>query len=509
MSDGTEQIVLEYGDFSRGEYGDLGPRVPVDEGWWSGSNMMRFRDGSIGPRPGLRKLTNVDIPDGTVRWMHPTASDRTLAVIGNKACRLLIDRDAGTITLETDFGGAAVPDGDYPVQGQSRTGNEWILVPGQGLYRFNSVGDDRDVISTDIKGRAMHFFRDRLLVANGSRVWYSQPGPTGWETLDNYFDITSYNPVTGFFELRNGIVVAAGGDGKHLDMVTGTIGTSSSVLRRLSSHGAPEHPDHAASIDGEALLLVSAQRAFPELYNGAAWEELTHLAYLGADGATIEAETSTHKAVQLSRAGSWLLTTGLVDETEAHHRALLNWDGCRTINAWGQILYPVARSYPDGVVVLAGHNPADATEPWFFLFDPSLDRPGYDDDLTADVTDTGTGTLEARVTLPAWEAPDGKEAAVRSVIVDFEKHTVGGSEPRRMQARVANRRPYGSKADDADEQTRDWQEDQGVDTVGQARHGFGFELHWGREVQVSIEEVHSVTLRSLSVVVMVRDARVP
>lgn len=507
---------ITFDDFSRGEYGTLGPSLPpgVGPGWFTGKNVMVYANGSVGPRPGVRTVTRLGTwPDGIVRVLFPStnASQSTFTQIGEHGRQFTTDLTALELTVTHEFNDDPIPEPTtYPNNGQHRGLGNWVIVPGDGLYRAKI--DDDTVILADgaMNGRVMRFYRDRqLAAANSDEVWFSDPGPDGWDTFEDFFNGTSFNPVSAFLELRNGVLIPQATP--NLDLVTGTIGTSSSVLRRVSSRAAPTDPYGCASIGSEFVVMMGRGFTYPMLYNGAAWEELRHLAYAGDDARATSADNGAvpaHTVIDLEFDDSWMILSGL-DGDDSANRMLLAWGGARTYHTWETSIAPFARRFNEGVIMLTDGGSA-TDPPEFYTWFPDLDRPGFVSDPFSQPGDDSDSPLDAYMHTPAWVAEDGQEILLRGAVIEFTKWNTGAAETNHFSVTVDARRRYSAAGPVTSTP-------QVFDEAGSAATTAGVDaavhLHfgnqgWATECQVKIDELRGCAIRRITPILEQRPERI-
>lgn len=113
------RLIVRYDDFSKGEAGWV-DKAKIPTGFFTGENVVPFRDGSIGPRSGALDLAPTGIPAGTFRnmgyvdlgnsgpewvWIHK----------GTKIARVQVYNNAAKVLLGQAFANAAGPAvGDFP-----------------------------------------------------------------------------------------------------------------------------------------------------------------------------------------------------------------------------------------------------------------------------------------------------------------------------------------------------------------------------------------------------------
>ena len=509
-----------YDDFRRGEFGDLGPRLAgqMGPGWFTGKNVMRYRSGLVGPRPGLREwtITGGTLPNGLVRclfWSQAGFED-TFVVIGTAARMLRPDHSAEELDIVSDFGGGTIPSGETAaLHGQHRTDGNWVIVPGVGLYKADIDGDTVTTITTTITGRAIQFNRARLLAADGSttpyRTWFSDAGnETNWDDFNDYFDGTYFNAITGYYELRNGLIIAQ--STPHLEMVTGTIGTSSSVLRRISTHTAPMDPMAAASVGGELLVMMGRNRTYPEMFNGATWESLRHLSYQGDDWKLYSPTNSDKPAncvLPLESGWDWIILSGTTGTGE--NKALLQWDDSRSYHTFEADVRGFGRVFANGAVLLTDGGDA-AAPPKFWSWEPGLGRPGFTSDVQSSVGDDSDTPLDAYLYFPEEWDKAGREILVRGLVIDFTKWATGASATNHFEVTVEAFRRYGDSAVvTSTVQTFDEAGASATTDGVKARVHMHFgDQGYGGGFRVKIDDIRGVAFESIVALTETRDSRI-
>lgn len=175
----TEWFVFD--EWTDGDYGDKPPDQASFKAY-SASNMIRYRSGVLGPRPGLAQVPVTTNFAGRVWGFHaPTTAPAALcAVIGGELYRTASDFDIDWISVGTLDGEptSVVP---FTVVSSTQT---YFSVPGQNSWVYDAVGSsvvelqwDTGVTNQSIGPVSIKGYRDRLYmggVPNGGPVTFYQ-----------------------------------------------------------------------------------------------------------------------------------------------------------------------------------------------------------------------------------------------------------------------------------------------------------------------------------------------
>lgn len=415
MSRQQETLVYDKWDF--GEFGNMSPsRAP--NGSWTGTNVVVYRNGRIGPRPGVKKIT-VDNPaeDGPLLGLgfSPVADS------GNTSIFYICDNEVylfepGTSTLYntiTDLTSAPGNTDSTRVLSKESTrllGDEvYFCINGDQTYKLNCRTQTLTAVTGSAEGTDIELYRDRLLVADGG-VTVKYSAAADFATWDgSFFQVGSSYEIYEMVEFRDGLAIFT------IDatwLFTGT--PDDGTLRRISD----TLPARQKSVvkTNDALLYIPIARSAPVIYNGSFGDEeaLKHLeGWKPAINSAYGAQSPRNRdVVWMSNAAGALL-----------------W---RKNGAWSTHTIGVSGIGPwiirwfDENVILA-HPGSAGVKPTFYMLNMNLDRPAFTSDTWARPGDDSSTPLSASFTLPDYNVPQGKEVEVRSVTVDFYKYDTGAS----------------------------------------------------------------------------------
>ena len=200
----TKRFVFD--DWSDGEFGDMPPEQASAKAF-TGSNVVRYRKGHLGPRPGLAKIDTTNNVAGRVWGFYaPTVlGARLVMVIGDRVYRANSDFDIDLVEFGTGSPIANEPDSVVPFTVVELGHQIYFSVPGHNLYEMDCLDDTLTEVlfnaATSVGPVAIKAYRDRLYYAGddlGGDIWqvfYSEPA-----------DFTNF-PSTNFFSVGYGIAV--------------------------------------------------------------------------------------------------------------------------------------------------------------------------------------------------------------------------------------------------------------------------------------------------------------
>ncbi len=413
-----KQVV--YDKWNVGEFGTQNPSQ-APNGSWTGTNVVAYRDGMIGPRPGMREITFDNAPSKNGPMLgfgfSPTASTDDTPIFFILEDRVyLFDPDDGTTHLEAasvDLGMApGSTDAQVILSKESvrLIGDEvYFSIDGDKMYRLNCRTQVLTPIADSAQGTDIELFRDRLFIPNGGvRVYYSNAADFTGGDPGNFFDVgVSYRVISIltfrdalFFFTQSGVWSMTGSS------------PAEGTFRRVSETLAPL--DKGTVLTNDEIVYIPSSRSAPVTFNGSYGNEraLAHLE---------EWKSPVQSAYGVQSYGNR-------DVLFLSRASELLW---RKNDAWsfhdmGGDVGPWITRYFDDNVVLAYPGTA-SVDPRFYMLSMSLERPGFVTDTWAQPGDDSDTPLSASFTLPDYLAEQGKELRVRSVTVDFVKFDTGSS----------------------------------------------------------------------------------
>lgn len=416
-----------YEDFSAGEYGGLGAwRAP--KGSFTGLNVTRYIDGSIGPRLSPKALTITGLPSGAVVAMGTGgtgSAERCWFVVGTTVYAFDPTNFSSQAVLTYTGALTTAPAAAYPAPSVTIGTKSYLFNRADGkLWTIDHVAMTVAAGATIIAaggsssaGASLVAYRDRLVAATTDdiKVYFSDPiAPTTWDA-DGYIEVGDLSRgITGLFAQRTHLAIAKGNPvlNGHWWVVTGTLGVDE-VLRQVTSGMAPDGQD-VGDVDGlGGVRFISTSRS-PASFSGSLPTEGRHLS-AGSGGMLKSA------AFALRRPGD-VLHLGVKASESMHALAMI--DGTWTRHQFSELAPAaaidkgIAAVSPgtDLVVVPAKGRAQDG----FWTWSAYADNPKastYGAVLPADTA--------CSFTLPEWWAPDGREVSVRAVQVDFRSFVQG------------------------------------------------------------------------------------
>jgi hypothetical protein len=510
-----------YQGWEGGDWGHLGAyeagRRKAEGGqMFQALNMIRYRDGLLGPRPGLRRQPAAGMPVGV-----PTA----LGFYGTPGRSLFIGVGDDLYTLEPlDLSGVthvgtfdATPTRTFVTDGDS--GRSIISSYMEGLYELD-LNPDPGVLGAPAMGapagKTATIHDARLFVAgvepDYNRVYYSEPFDLYDFPALNYFDVGFTPQVRGLYPQRGHLLIIK--QDYTAWALTGTPGTSSARLDRLrAGGGAPWHywPSKGTLTEDEVLWLIGGSHDEPCMFDGTSYERERHLNGWLAGGVNPNAEGGIH-VLPLGREDE-VLMVNTDPFSDYQGRALVRVNGVWTRHFFTPNIAHYGASDRQGLVHLADDGGGGVAAPAIFTWNSELERPGRTDDQLADPGDDDADPLDAWLELPEWWAEAENECKVRGVIVDFVKYDTGASESNHFEVQVTTLRKYGTPEQAGGEDAvafQAWDED--TDEAATAgtpdeRH-FGFNPPKGRGFRIGIAAVRGVAIRSVTAVVQVWERRI-
>jgi hypothetical protein len=509
MTKDATKLVIAYSDFSRGEFGLLG-EWSRPAGSFTGKNVVRYIDGSLGSRNGW----------GSVFVRSPPASPTIYAIgltpITSVANRLFWVAVAPTalfvrilqgvipalgLLVLTDLGPLGAGAGLAPATGFAHvtvggfSPVTYLTVIGNNLYKIDHVA--RTITDLTARGapgacRSIAVYGERLLVGGlqsglpPNRVYYSNAADfTRW-LAGSYFVVgDAGSAVTGLYVVRDRLVIVKGGVDEWWEL-TGTPGVND-FLRRVSSAEAPlvQRCGAALADDNEIAFGVrdtSSGLVTPGSFTGSRAPVAYHLP-VGVVGLPNSGLKAT--ALRLRRANDRVLWTVL------GLGFLLNrgggWSRHDTDGNGGSehVAY-------DPTLDLIVSCPANLFS--VMLLKPYNDRPPFRTDPQSSIP------FQVHFTLPEWWDREGAQVSVRSVAVDFGKWNTGDSTDNTFTV-IAQATRLQEGGDGPLTRAATWRQATSASSAAgeRARRVFGFEPAWGNGFRLSIDPLRGVAIQKITV----------
>lgn len=430
-----------------GEYGDLDPIVAgrSQAQMFHANNLMLYRTGLIGPRPGLVDLGLTSAPTGDIQGMDTLAvgdgsGPYFWVMTGGNVYQARLT--TGSFTSAYTGASAGLTGITRPIPNGGSYGSGTILnIYDKGIYQLaHSTTKTFTNISTSLGGgNAIGYATTRFVLnsADGgswtgdSRMYYSNVFP-GWGTFSasGYYDIGACE-ITMLRPWRDGLLV--GNNVGEFYYQTGVLGTSATI-RRLTRAGAPGAEARGAILGGDKAVYMAANTSFPATFNGAITENLKHLKFTGNE-ADDDGISPGFRVLPMPWGGpeDYAIFSGQTGAGAAN-RALLYTNGVHTYHTFEQTTSAWAVSMGDGAatnnmdwtffVIASDDGNGD-----FWEWAPSVafldDRPGFSGDVDNSIGDASNTPFEQFLHTPIEVFANGEQRKVNEVIIDYTAWNVG------------------------------------------------------------------------------------
>lgn len=502
------RAIVAFSDFSGGEFGSLGPwSVPPNT--FTGQNVVRYIDGSLGPRNGLKAYTVTGLPASETLRMGTALGDQVWLqqTVAPYAIYTFFSREMGSQAAIFIVNGGVILD-------------QWVQFA-QYVYASVAYGAVREVnfaagtsanVAGSPGGTMLVRYGDRYLVAgegSTNRIRYSATAlVTSWPAA-NFIDVgDTDNLIVSMVPLRNAVAIVTVSHYGYAPLgryrwwlLTGVPGVNESLREVTRGQGPVDWLGSSAMPDG-SVFFAAANSENPATFNGTVVRPNLALS-LGSTGVNdlwstspmrdsddvlvvSDVAASSNVAYGLfRRQGSW--TKQSFAEANVGHRTV--------------VLDQLAPNFLDPfnafIVVLAGKG----STPLFYSWLPYNDRPPFASDSFATILDNGNVFFS----MPEWWSREGEEVAVRSVIVSFTKWNTGDSNVNRFDVDITPKRTYeggDATALSTANGSRGFSEATSASsTTGtSARRQFNFEEVWGNGFQVKIKNIRGVSIAKIHVV---------
>lgn len=413
VSHGPSRVV--YDDFSGGDFGVLrGFRAPSNT--FSGTDVVAYLDGSVGPRCGLTTIASDSMPTGKVAgfgfFSQDVGSEMPWVVIGTAVY--------ASVATPVALTGALAVTPTEPIPGVAFGSTVYIVNPGDKVYSITTT--TVTAVANTPGARNIVLYGDRLLTANSSgltnRIRYSDANLFDTWDSDGFFDVGQGGSITGMWTVRSSVYISK--DDGTWWIYSGVPGSGTDVLR-LAYTGVSYPADFrsGAVVGGSNVWFVAKGENFPSWFNGTnvntvAEQDTLERTY---STAAVDVESKVN-IVALSRRGDMLVLAGSGLTSRV---TLLYRDG-----KWSRhsVSTPLGAAVPGATGrVMVTDGGAAVTAPVFYWWLPAgLERPGLGGTYDA-VSDAD---LSAELELPEHVDAQGRALQVRRVTVDFRKYNPDG-----------------------------------------------------------------------------------
>jgi hypothetical protein len=500
----AQRSIIEYKDFSGGEFDDHGAyNAPPNS--WTGLNMLVYKDGSLGVRPGLYNFTpsapapavglvhgfgGIGVPSADVWYIQGTAT----RVFGTDGTALV------TVT------GALAEIPSMPVDSVAHTNKVIISSEADKLYRLDTtVASPYTMTALTGSPGAMcvTVYGDRIIAGDidGSfeyRVRFSAAADINSWPAANFFDVGDGWGVKALFPQRQHLAVIKQ---TTYNAVTGVPGVNA-ILRSIATDVGPYHPLHA-NMTADMVAVLPGDQTYPALWDGTRLHIAYHLkSHLTASRTT--AIPASHGVTFTNIDGPDFYffqndgdkAIAYQNRVWSYHTFGVNISGYVNKQAHGQYVYIC-----DGGSAIAA--------PKFYYWNPNASSPGIEGGDRMRAGDDSSTALTGRFSLPEWHSPDGDEFVVRSVVVDFRKWNTGSATTNHFDLKVSTMRTYQGTTADSNTVSFDEAAASSSSTGTLQRNVFGFgEQQMGNGFQLHFTNCRGVAFHRIQVVLERRPVRV-
>lgn len=484
------RATVVYEDFQGGEWGTLGARR-ARPGMFSGSNVRVFRDGSIGPRPGLKSLGVTGLPAGTP-WgvTYRPLANALLFVIGTAVRVSAFSAGAASSSAGTL---GATPTRIIRFNESTRRLNSKTYFTNYGDKLYSVDNTTLATVSTTPNGNNVELYRDRLIASlTDARSFFSDANDFAtWDAL-NYIYVGYEYPTTMIVAHRDGLSLFSL---TNIWRITGTLG-STDVLR-MASNALALNSQGDLVVDSDTCIFLPSARTAPVTWDGGIANEraLAHLETWDS------VDSATFYGGGIARRNNDVL---FVSDASAHP-GLLRSNNVWTVHAFGITTSgAMTRVSSDKFLLLS----KDAT-PVPYMLDMSIDRPAFTSDTYARPGDNTDTPLTASFSLPEYWDEQGREIRVRSVIVNARKWQTGASPDNNLTVTVTALDRFGPSAARASA-SQSWTEAGASASTG--GDNFRQVLNFGDQgsgggFQLAFSALKGVAIRDVAVVLDVAETR--
>lgn len=439
-----EQIIT-FDEFDAGEFGSEAPwKAPKNS--FTGLNVLRYVDGSIGPRNGLKEITlSGDAMTGVVNgW------GRQLAVGGKNmwlivdSTAYIMDTDGAVASLGAVSGGAPTE----PPQSVPKGARSYVSSFADKLYKIDHDAATITAISTPNSPglRCIAQYGERTLAGGArsvalaitgkapdgttavqNRLYFSDASnPESWPA-ENFIDIgDSSADIRAIIPQRTHCVISMS-DGSWW-VLTGVPGVNP-VLRTGVQSVSPVYPQHAVQIGSGNIaycIASSSTNGSTAALGEFTGSQLVLNEKINYGDGRLTFPLPTYSVIPLKNIHDWFVTGG---PNVAANRAALQQFGAWSLHQWqvsGVTLsgFCVSNSLSDDQHLFTDGGAASTT-PKFYRWRAYNNRPGFTSDTRGQPGDGSTTPFTANFTLPEWYAPDGREVDIVAVTVDFTSWNTG------------------------------------------------------------------------------------
>ena len=509
-----QRRVIKYENFRGGEYGRV-------EAWnappnsWTGQNMIVYRTGELGVRPGLKNISpSSGLPAGKIRtfggspsvpqnfWVHKDSDSKFYTF---NAGALATASAAATAGAQTAPGDWFIDSGQLYYTAEGLTNSYFIDIQG-------AVTPVVTALTGSPSGRCIVQYGDRTVIGNitgslDNRLRFSDPANKNSWPSANFIDVGDSWGVNSLHAQRQHLLIVK--QEQHFVM-TGVPGVNP-VLRKVNTGQAGFRSGMVAMGDHDLTYGWPTNENYPYTFNGSNQQDMEHLAEWLVYGGNADAFPCTDPGVApivgKNKGAAYFQGTSnrgllLVNGTWSKHVYGVTVGGAGLVgnNRWASGYHSVTVS--DGGTA--------GTVAKFYSLNTEAISPGLESNTSMRAGDDSSTALTGNVTFPEWWSESGSEIRVRSVIVDFRKWDTGSATTNHFDLKVDMLRRYDNTSPTSSNTVSFDQAAASASTSGVIdRRVFGFgEQGVGNGFQLVFTNVRGIAIQRIEVVLDIDQVRV-
>jgi hypothetical protein len=450
--------VFEFADFSGGDYGRL-EAWKAPKNTFSANNMLVYRTGELGVRPGVRDISPTGLATGSVWHLGSRPANPTDFWFGQGTkVNYFSALSPGAVTATAaSLGGTPANVAVAETGGTSyiRTGaNNGYSFDGTTLTALGAMPNGAGLIAV---------YGDRLVVTNGqnsNQIRYSDAASYNSWPAANVITVGDGDFITGLVAQRGHLSIMK--QNSSFYVLTGVPGVNETLRAVLRAQG-PGNNGYgayaaAARRTDDLIYYVADRSQYPSSFNGAQSQDFDNIIFTDTGGSNtvtvIPLMTDDQSGVVINQSTS---ATDL--------NAQILW--VRSKGAWTKHTIGVTikkfgaagtHPYPQDGATLAsvrqgtticftdGGLDSPATAPKFYAWQPFMDRPGLEANPLSisneRAGDASSTAILGSVTFPEQHTDDGSEIQVVGVVVHFRKWNTGAATNNHFDLSVTATRSY-------------------------------------------------------------------
>lgn len=487
-----------------GDYGIMDPREAAksDAQMFSGSDVIVYKSGLIGPAPNGKTVSFTSPPNGRVlagsTWITSGVKFFALTETASGYEWRIWDIDAGTVgSTFTGTFASSVPAAIAPSQQGGFGAGGYYNISGSGLYKVLPDSAAVSLIDTDPSGALSTFYGDRLVANNNNRLWYSDV--LDWDTFgaNNYVDVGAAVPHSLYTKFRDGLLVS--NLGGVMIFVTGVLGATTTI-RELSSGGGPWTGSHWVDVAADKVWYFNGPEYYPSSWNGAVHERFKYLERTPRT-ATISDKIPSLTCLVTDWAGpdAWVGYSTVVDTEGIGGRSFLYQNGVFTFHDRNAD-YVIPFGGLGSAHLLITDN-GTGSPPTFEWWAPGLlERPSIEGDDYGGGLETTGSKRNCWFKTPVWSSDAGLEVRVAQVIIEWKAWDTGVStDPGFDVSVITTASPADGDTETAVQSVSIPYADADSDGVDR-RAVLNFGAGWGNGFQINVTNLYGAAIRRITAV---------